>query len=118
MGYNFLEAQAKHSKKRRAKAISKMQTPKLFERPDEVTDEFTIDCNHGATLKPGEQLRCFPGTNGAPVDVARAHQHVGSISEGGGEVLRRWIEQRGVGMLHVLSVDALTGTAQAGLVEE
>lgn len=93
-----------------------MQTPKLFERPNEIMDEFTIDCRDGETLKPGEELRCFPGTNGVPVEVARAHQNVGSIREGGGAVLRGYIEQRGVGKLCVLSFNALTGTAQAEMI--
>ena len=118
MGYNFLEAQAKYAKKRRAKAISKMQRPKLFEHPDEITDEFTIDCHDGAILERGEELRCFPGTNGAPVDVVRAYQNIGVVGEGGGEVLRQSIEQRGTGRLRVLSFNSLTNTAQAQIVKE
>jgi len=116
--YNFLEAQAKYAKKRRAKAISKMQRPKLFERPDEITDEFTIDCRDGAILNPGEELRCFPGTNGVPVDVARAYRNIGFVGEGGGAVLRRCIEQRGVGRLRILSFNSLTNTAQAQIVKD
>ena len=93
-----------------------MHTPTLLDRPDEIIDEFTIDCRDGAILKPGEELRCFPGTNGSPVDIARAHHNVGSVGEGGGEVLRRCIEQRGAGKLRILSFNALTGTAKAEII--
>jgi hypothetical protein len=118
MGYNVLEAQVKNSKKRRAKAISKMHTPTLLSRPDEITDEFTIEYRDGTILQPGEELRCFPGTNGAPVEVARAHRNIGLVGEeGGGAVLQHCIEPRGTGKLRVLSVNALTGTARAEIVK-
>ena len=118
MGDNFLEEQAKNSKKRRAKAKSKMETPKLFERADEITDEFTIDCREGQQLSSGDVLRCFPGDNGNPVEVARDHQNVGCVGDGGGNVLRNYICKAGVGKLRVLNVNPLTGSAQAEFVKE
>ena len=117
MGDNFLEEQAKNSKKRRAKAKSKIDEPKLFQRGDEITDEFTIDCCDGQQLVPGEILRCFPGDNGSQVEVARDHHNVGRVGEGGGDVVRNRIDQTGVGKLKVCSVNPLTGTAQAEIVK-
>src|SRR5579863_5888979 len=109
MGDNFLEGQAKNTKKRRTKATSKMLMPKLISRPDEIVDEFTLDCLDGLTLAPGDVLRCFPGMNGAPVDVVREHRNIGSVNEnGGGGALRRQIEQQGVGRLHVRSFNEFT----------
>ena len=94
-----------------------MHTPTLLDRPDEITDEFTIECRDGTILQPGEELRCFPGPNGASVDVARAHHNIGLVgAEGGSGVLQRCIEHRGTGRLRVLSFNALTGTARAEIV--
>lgn len=118
MGDNFLEEQAKNSKRRRAKAKTEMGVPKLLTRPDEVADEFTIDCHSGQELKLGEELRCFPSVIDDTVDVARAHRQVGSVGEGGGSVLRQFIDQSGVGRLRIRSVNPLTGTAQAEIIKE
>jgi hypothetical protein len=119
MGDNVLEGQAKNTRKRRAKAAAGMQAPKLIERPDEVLDQFTIDCKEGQHLKVGEVLYCFPGTDGAPVDVVRQHENVGSVDEtGGGKELRKQIEGRGAGKLRICSLDELTGTSQAEFVRE
>lgn len=118
MGDNFLESQAKNAKKRRARAASNMHVPKLIARPDEIVDVFTIDCCDGQILQAGEVLRCFPGANGAPVDVARAHEHVGSIGIGGGETLRRVLAETGTMNVCIRSYDPLTATATAELKKE
>lgn len=117
MGDNVLEGQAKNTQKRRAKAVAGMQTPKLFQRSDEVRDQYTIDYKEGQQLKPGDVLRCFPGTNGSPIDVASMHENIGSVDEsGGGNQLRKQIEEAGVGNLRICSVNELTETALAEFV--
>jgi hypothetical protein len=119
MGDNFLEGQANSTKKRRAKATAAMQAPKLITRPDEIIDEYTIDCRNGQVLTVGEILRCFPSSNGAPVDVARDHNNIGTIGQrGGGQSLRMQIEPCGVGTLRVRSFNELTSTAQVERVRE
>lgn len=118
MGDNFLEDQAGKTKKRRAKAASKRDTPKLIERPDVVIDEFTIDCLDGVSFKPGDLVLCFPGRTVSPVDVVVENQSRGAVNLGGGDVLRREIEGAGVGKLEITSVCDLTDTAKAKLVRE
>lgn len=118
MGDNFLEDQAGKTKKRRAKSAAKRDTPKLIERPDVITEEFTIDCFDGASFKPGDVVLCFPGRNGSPVDVVVENQSKGSVNLGGGNVLRRVIEGAGVGKLQITSFCDLTDTAKAKLVQE
>lgn len=119
MGDNVLEGQAKNTRKRRAKAVAGMQTPKLFQRSDEVRDQYTVDYKEGQQLKPGEVLLCFPGTNGAPIDVTRKHENIGSVEEsGGGNQLRKQIEDAGAGNLRISSVNELTETAQAEFVRD
>jgi hypothetical protein len=118
MGDNFLESQAGNTKKRRAKAAEKRDTPKLIARPDVVVDEFRIDCKNGVVLKPGEHVICLPGRNGAPVDVVHEHRLLGNVAVGGGEVLRQEIEQNGVGRLQIVSYCMLTDTAKARLLKE
>ncbi len=118
MGDNFLEDQAGKTRKRRARAVTKRDAPKLLVRPDAVSDEFTIDCQNGAILKPGDWLMCVPGQNGAPVDVVQENRLLGHVAVGGGDVLRRQIEGAGVGKLQVVSHCVLTDTAKARLVQE
>lgn len=119
MGDNFLEGQAKNTKKRRARAVSQMETPKLFERPDEVVDEFTIDCRDGQTFAAGEILFCFPNSVGDSVDVARNHEHIGCVRESGGaKTLRIRIDGPGVGKLLVRSFNQLACTAQVEAVQD
>lgn len=113
MGDNFLEGQAKNTKKRRDKASKLINTPTLFQRPDELIDVYTLDCLDGVSLKPGEILRCFPGSNETPVEVAQYHQNVGKISEsGGGLSLQNKIKIHGVGKLIVRNFNELTSSAQ------
>lgn len=118
MGDNFLEDQAGKTKKRRAKAAVKRDTPKLLVRPDSVSVEFTIDCQNGAVLKPGDQVLCLLGRGEAPVDVVLENRLLGQIGMGGGDVLRKEIEQPGVGRLQIISHCTLTDTAKAKLVKE
>ena len=119
MGDNFLEAQAKNTKKRRAKAVAEINTPKLIERPDEVRDRFTVECADGCELAAGETLRCFPGERADAVDVARGHQTVGQVNElGGGRALASDVQAAGVGRLRVVSFDGLAGSAQVEQVRE
>lgn len=118
MGDNFLETQAGNTKKRRAKAAAKRDTPKLLNRPDAVLDEFTIDCQDSVVLRPGDTVLCLLGKNGSPVDVVFENHLLGHVGIGGGEVLRREIEQSGAGRLQVVSHCKLTDTAKARLVKE
>lgn len=118
MGDNFLEVQAGNTRKRRAKAAANRDMPKLISRPDSVSDEFTIDCRDAVLLKPGIQVLCLPGKNGLPVDVVYENSLLGHVGVGGGEVLRREIEQAGVGRLQIVNYCSLTDTAKARLVKE
>lgn len=118
MGDNFLEAQAGNTRKRRAKAEAKRDSPKLIERPDVVVDEFTIECLEGVSLRTGDVVMCFPGRNGSPVDVVVENQFKGAVNRGGGQVLRQSIEATGIGKLHILSTCDLTETAKARLIQE
>ena len=118
MGDNFLEGQAGNTKKRRAKSAVKRDTPRLISRPDEVVDEFTIDCQNSVVLNPGDTVHCLPGQNGSPVDVVVENRLLGHVGVGGGEVLRREIEQPGIGRLQIISHCTLTDTAKARLVKE
>ncbi len=119
MGDNFLEDQAKNTRKRRAKAAAKRGTPKLFDRSDRVTEEFTIDCLDGTAVKTGDLVLCFPGQNGLPLDVVIENRLFGSVGEiGGGGVLRQRIEEFGVGKLRITSYCDLAGTARAELIQE
>ena len=118
MGDNFLEDQAGKTKKRRAKAVAKRNSPKLISRPDSIADEFTIDCQGGVVLKPGDRVLCLPGQNGSPVDVVFENRLLGHVGVGGGESLRKQIDQPGVAQLQIVSFCKLTDTAKAELVKE
>jgi len=119
MGDNFLEAQAKNTRKRRAKAAAVINAPRLIVRPDVVVDEFTVDCREGCELTPGEELRCFRISREDAVDVARGHMNVGKVTEAGGAgALAAEIQGEGVGRLRVRSFDRLAGSAQVERVRE
>ena len=118
MGDNFEEGQAKNTQKRRAKARANLAKPKLLLRPDKIVDEFTVECQAGTTLHPGEELRCFP-TNENKVNVARQHQNVGVVGATGGcAALQEIIEHSGVGRLRVERFNELTETAQVVIVRQ
>lgn len=119
MGDNFLEAQVKNTKKRRARAAAIINSPKLIVRPDEVVDEFTVECRDGFELSPGEVLRCFPGESSSAVEVARGHLNVGEVTQsGGGRVLKSEIQAEGVGRLRICTFDQLAGSAQVECFRE
>jgi hypothetical protein len=119
MGDNFLEGQAKSTKKRRAKAAAVINAPKLIIRGDEVVDEFTVDCREGCELSPGEELLCFQNARGDTIDVARGHLNVGKVKQAGGAgSLATELQGEGVGRLRVRSFDHLAGSAQVERVRE
>lgn len=119
MGDNFLEGQAKNTKKRRARATSAMQAPKLIERSDEIIDEFTVECREGVVLQPGDILRCFPSSNDSLVDVALDHRNIGTVGEAGGvQSLHPQVKVAGMAKVRVNKFDSLAGTAQVVCVED
>lgn len=116
MGDNFLEEQARNTKKRRAKGGAALRTEKLFKRADNVVDHFTVECDDGYELKPGDILFCFPSQNGRGVEVSLQHKAIGVVAEdGGATALTESITAEGVGQLRVVSFDALAGAAQVEL---
>lgn len=118
MGDNYLEAQAKNTKKRRAKAAAAIKAPKLLIRPDQVLDNFTVDCRDGYELAAGDVLLCFPGA-GDGVDVVRGHERVGAVGPlGGAQSLSAKIDEAGVGRLRVISFDLIGGSAQVEPIRE
>lgn len=118
MGDNFLEEQAKNTKKRRARGAATIGRETLFKRPDQVTDQFTVDCHEGNDLIKGDILWCFQNADGKGVDVIQKHKTIGLVvAEGGGAELAVEIGIEGVGQLRVVSFDSLSGAAQVERVQ-
>lgn len=119
MGDNYLEAQAKNTRKRRAIAAEEIESPKLFVRPDRVTERYTVDCVGGGGIDVGEELTCYPGGSDGVIDVVRGHLRVGEVGpHGGGLSLEEDINDEGVGRLRVVSIDPIGGSAEVETFKE
>jgi hypothetical protein len=119
VGDNYLEAQAKNTRKRRAKAAAAIKAPRLLVRPDQVLDHFTVECRDGYELLAEDLLYCYPGAGSNVIDVVRGHERVGTVGQlGGSESLAAEIEGAGVGRLRVISFDKLGGSAQVQRITE
>lgn len=109
MGENVLESQAKNTQKRRQRRTTEHKQRRLFERPERVTDEFIVDrldvpCN----AKVGDVLHCYPGSGKASVDVVHENKQIGTVGDGGGDVLQELSQGHGCVAAAITSVCDLT----------
>ena len=119
MGDNYLEAQAKNTKKRRAKGTVKINSPTLLSRADRIFDRYTVDCFDGYEIAKGDVLICFAGPSPGVIEVVQGHQRVGEVTLlGGGESLTAEIQSDGIGHLRVTSVDLVGGSVQVEPIKE
>lgn len=119
MGENILESQAKNTKKRRTRIAADRQQKELFERGDQVCEEFTVDKSTGGpAVKIGDVLLCLTGKGNAPVDVIYENKKIGIVDDGGGDVLREITLSIGCQPVVVCGICELTDTMKIQLKKD
>jgi hypothetical protein len=120
MGENYLHEQVENSKKRRDRTRENLERPGLFTRPDIIEVIYNVVPVANELLEDVETLRAIAVCERQEVDVLRQNMKVASVEGDGARKLHTELskpENGGIVSIRISNVSALSGCADARLIE-
>jgi hypothetical protein len=112
MGDNLLRQQISNFKRRRDRARTEADTPKLYERTEIVETIYEATPNNGDSFKPNDVLYAMPDGDDA-ITLVKGHRKVATINGDAGKAFRDALAEpdtSGVAEVRVTSVSDISGT--------
>jgi len=106
MGENVMQNQVKQFQKGRDRALTKMATPTLFDRPDIVTTHYTAAPTNGEEIRIGHTLMGHVSADGKRINLADGNRVVATIDgDGAGALIAALREPKSPGVTEMIVED-------------